>query len=140
MVIKLSTYQRTPWLCWFIGSSFVCHKLEFSLYSLIVPLYLALPFCAVAGEAGRMRRLATDEGHGEKPGMALEQSPLIERFCDKYDPRPILRPNQFANQRISEYNTSHFSAFLHYLIWQGRDISCLDSIGWPLPLCLRASF
>lgn len=28
----------------------------------------------------------------------------------------------------------------YYLIWQGRDISCLYAIGWPLPLCLEASF
>lgn len=95
----------------FIWSSFVCHKLDFSLFSLSVPLCLALPFRAVAREAGRMRRLATDEGHGEKTAGAREQSPSIERFCDKHDPKPVLRQNQPSNPRITEHCGSHFGAF-----------------------------
>lgn len=49
---------------------FVCHKLKFSLSLPPLCLCLSLPFRAVAREAGRIRSLAADEGHGEKSGIA----------------------------------------------------------------------
>lgn len=61
---RLTTYSSCHDLCLFVTN--------LNSHSLSPPLCLclSLPFRAVAREAGRIRSLAADEGHGEKTGIA----------------------------------------------------------------------
>ena len=143
--------ETTPPRCHFINSSFVCHKLKFPPLSLsLSPLSLSLSLCpflsvslsfhAVAREAGRMRSLAAAEGHRKNQETWRKHAVLIECVRRVWVLTPSRTHFTSETRELASAKRRISALFLHCLIWQGRDISCLYLIGWPLPLCSEPSF